>query len=88
MRAIELDNIHEESLLVAQVVVIIQSVVNFDLIPLAFVLFEVINMLGLSPLTPDEVTSLFLLIIVSKIRSKLFLGGPCPPDSSLNDLPD
>ena len=67
-------------------IVFIQSVVNLDLIRLAFILFEVFNMLRLSPLTPDEVAALLLLIIISDIGSELFLASSSPPDSSLYDL--
>ena len=43
-------------------------------------------MLRLSPLTPDEVTALFLLVIISDIGPELFLASSSPPDSSLDDL--
>ena len=43
-------------------------------------------MLRLSPLTPDEVAALLLLIIISDIGSELFLASSGPPDSSLDDL--
>ena len=75
-----LRNVLEQRLLVAQMEIVFQSVVHLNR-PVQRV-FEVINVLLLFPLSPDEIAPAFIIL------RKVFLSCPRPPHTSLDDLSD
>ena len=85
MNTIVLDNVAEEGLLVAQVKIVIHSVVNFKI---AARLPQSLKVLSLLPLCPDEVAAVVHLLICVIGGQEVLAGGPSPPDSPLDDLPN
>ena len=78
-----LNNISKESLFVAQVVVVLKSIVKFETL---FLLLQILKVLTLLPLSPYEVATLMRTLIITFFILKAFLVASGPPDSSLYNV--